>query len=116
METFDRIGPSPFTPDGHTKGTDICFAGNSQLRIYAGSPYNNFRLRFSNRDGEGWWVGPASLDQLIVELLYVRKDMQRLKDGIDLDIEVGRVDAEAWEHPEDDEEEEADEAMRLASL
>ena len=103
MQTFDRIGPSPFLPNGTTVDTDIEFAGGSRLKVYGGNQYSNFRLRFSNRDNQGWVVGPAALDQLIAELLYIRRDMQKFKDGIDIDIEVGRVGTEAWEHPEDEE-------------
>ena len=97
MQTFDRVGPSPFQPDGITVDTSIEFVGGSELKVYGGSPYNDFRLRFSNRSNEGWWVNQDCLDQLIAELLYIRKDMQRLQDGIDLDIEVGTIGAEAWE-------------------
>ena len=118
MENFYRRGPSPFRPDGTTVDTDIRFAGGSKLKVYGGSPYNNFRLRFGNVDGEGWWVGPNSLDQLIVELLYIRKDTQKFKDGIDLDIEVGAAPAppprdmiDAPEYVEEDEEEIHDEGQ-----
>ena len=104
MQTFDRVGRIPFRPDGTTVNTDIRFAGGSKLKVYGGSPYDNFRLRFSNRDGEGWWVGQNSLDQLIAELLFIRRDIQKFRDGIDLDIEVGREPAE-MEVEEDDEEE-----------
>ena len=104
MENFDRVGPSPFRPDGRTKDTDIEFAGGSRLQVYGGSPSYNFRLKFSNMHNTGWVVGPASLDQLIAELLYIRRDMQKFSDGIDLDIEVGREPAE-MEVEEDDEEE-----------
>ena len=106
METFDRIGPSPFLPDGTTQNTSICFAGGSKLRIYGGKPYTNFRLMFSNSVGEGWWVGPEVIDHLIAELLYIRRDIQKFKDRqeVTFDIEVGAASAEAWEDPEEEEE------------
>ena len=106
MENFDRVGPSPFRPDGRTKDTDIEFAGGSRLQVYGGSPSYNFRLKFSNMHNTGWVVGPASLDQLIAELLYIRRDMQKFSDGIDFDIEVGRTAADAFTDPEDENEEE----------
>lgn len=106
MGTFDRAGTSPFGPDGATLDTDIRFRGGSRLKVYSGSPYINFRLKFSNSDGEGWWVGKDTLDQLIAELLYIRRDIQSFENGIALDIEVGRLPADAWELPEDEEDEE----------
>ncbi len=84
MESFDRIGTSPIGPDGMTVDTVITLPGGSTLRVFGGSPCSNFRLKFDNMHGEGWWIEPEGLDRLIAELLYIRRDIR-----VALDVEAG---------------------------
>ena len=76
MENFERSGRSPFGLEGGTRERNIHFSNGSHLYIYAGGDYNSFRLRFGRDSCEGWSVNPNSLDQLIAELLYIRKDIK----------------------------------------
>ncbi len=108
MENFERVGRSPFGPEGVTRETDIRFRNSSHLYIYEGGSYNAFRLRFGREGGGGWNVNSNSLDQLIAELLYIRKDIKDFCSREDM-----RIGREAWgieeaSIPDDEADEEED--------
>ncbi len=92
MENFERVGRSPFGPEGKTQERNIRFRNSSYLYIYEGGDYDSFRLRFGREDGGGWNVNPNSLDQLIAELLYIRRDIKAFRSvgGVREDMRIGR--------------------------
>ncbi len=101
MENFDRVGSSPFKSDGTTRDVDICFAGGSRLKVYGGSGCNHFRLRFGRDDGDGWWVSPETIDRLIAELLYIRRDIKEFNEKGEITLDIAWDVEEAVERDDE---------------
>ena len=80
MPKFERLGRKILDVDGMTKEQDIRLSNNSHIFITAGygpmvDHNKNFRLKFSNEANDGWVLDTQSLDELIIELLFMRKDL-----------------------------------------
>lgn len=75
MPEFKRIGPRILDHDGKTIETDIRLHNASHIKIEEGKLGTHFLLKFATDDGNGWWVDPRALKELITELLYIRREI-----------------------------------------
>lgn len=96
MPEFKRIGPHILDHNGKTIETKIKLHNASYIKIDEGNLGTHFLLKFSTDVGNGWWVDPRALRELITELLYIRREIvEHFGDDEELDALAGeRVEVE----------------------
>lgn len=93
MPHYERRGEFIFDVEGLTNESTIRFSNGSKIYIQGGKGMehndHSFVLKFCSCDhdgGSGWWVNGKALDELIAELLYIRKDFEKVWGGDDPDV------------------------------
>ncbi len=92
-KVFKRLGKRIVSPEEQFVKQVVYFGNGALLEVQDGTPYR-FRLKFSPGEGKGWWVDPDCIDQLIAELLYIRKDLRNYVEVVDMDEMEGDAEEE----------------------
>ena len=75
MPKFERIGGAFLNHEGTTNRGRITLTNGAVIEIKGGQNRNHFRLKFANEVGDGWWVTPPALEELIAELLFILEEL-----------------------------------------